>query len=132
MIVSGDPLHEARRYALIAGEPDIAPSPASETHVALGDFDLAFIDSAAYRARYGDLVCNPAGRESYFGAVVVEVRDLAAMRARLGALTAHTDESVVRLKASTHAGSGRPSVAVQLGELNTVIEFIGAVEHAHT
>jgi hypothetical protein len=97
----------------------------------LGDFDLDFVDGAAYRARYGDLVCNAAGRDSYFGAVVVEVSDLAAMRARLDALTSHADESVVRLMAPAHTQSGASSVAVLLVELNTVIEFIGAVEHAH-
>jgi len=37
----------------------------------------------------------------------------------------------VRLMPSTHPGSNAPSVAVLLGELNAVIEFIGAVEHAH-
>ena len=61
-----------------------------------------FIEGAAYEARYGDLVCNAAGRDSYFGALVVEVSDLAAMRARLDALASHADESVVRLMPSAH------------------------------
>jgi hypothetical protein len=131
VIVSDDPQHEARRYALIAGESDLKSPSARHSRIALGDFDLDFVDGAAYRARYGDLVCNAAGRDSYFGAVVVEVRDLAAMRARLDALTSHADESVVRLMPSAHTQNDASSVAVLLGELNTVIEFIGAVEHAH-
>jgi hypothetical protein len=131
VIVSDDPQHEARRYALIAGESDLKSPSARHSRIALGDFDLDFVDGAAYRARYGDLVCNAAGRDSYFGAVVVEVSDLAAMRARLDALTSHADESVVRLMPSAHTQNDASSVAVLLGELNTVIEFIGAVEHAH-
>ncbi|EIF33203.1 hypothetical protein BCh11DRAFT_00968 [Burkholderia sp. Ch1-1] len=131
VIVSDDPQLEARRYALIAGESDLTSPSSHRSRIALRDFDLDFIDGAAYRARYGDLVCNAAGRDSYFGAVVVEVSDLAAMRARLDALASHVDESVVRLMAPAHAQSGVSSVVVLLGELNTVIEFIGAVEHAH-
>ncbi len=131
VIVSDDPQLEVRRYALIAGESDLTSPSARHSRIALADFDLHFIDDAAYHARYGDLVCHAAGRGSYFGAVVVEVSDLAAVRARLDALTSHADESVVRLMAPVHAQSGASSVVVLLGELNTVIEFIGAVEHAH-
>jgi hypothetical protein len=131
VIVSDDPQLEAGRYALIAGESVLTSPSFHHSRIALRDFDLDFIDGAAYRTRYGDLVCHAAGRDSYFGAVVVEVSDLAAMRARLDALTSHVDESVLRLMAPVHAQSGASSVVVLLGELNTVIEFIGAVEHAH-
>jgi hypothetical protein len=131
VIVTDDPQLEARRYALIAGEPDLTSLSSRHCRIALHDFDLDFIDDAAYRERYGDLVCNAAGRGSYFGAVVVEVGDLAPMRSRLDALTSHVDESVMRVIAPAHVQGGTSSVAVLLGELNTIIEFIGAVEHAH-
>jgi hypothetical protein len=131
VVVSGHPRQDAQRYALIAGNSDAAASAKYETRIALGDFELVFIESAEYEARYRSLVSNPAGRESYFGALVVEVDDIAFTRARLDVLAERFDESVVRSMPSTHPGSNAPSVAVLLGELNAVIEFIGAVEHAH-
>lgn len=129
--VSADPQNEARRYALIAGVSDVAVSPLVQTRIALGDFDLLFVDDEHYRTRFGDLVCHAAGRDSYFGALVIEVRDLSSMRARLEAFAAAADTGIAWREQSNEASRGAPSLVVRLGELNTVIEFIGAVEHDH-
>jgi hypothetical protein len=131
VVVSADPRNEAQRYALIAGAHDVAPLSPAQTRMALGNFDLLFVDDERYRARFGDLVCNAAGRDSYFGALVIEVTDLPAMRSRLEACATAVDAGIAWREQSNEASRGAPSQVVQRGELNTVIEFIGAVEHDH-
>jgi hypothetical protein len=131
IVVSADPAREAQRYALAAGQGEVVPS-AEETGVKLRlrGFDLSFVTDAQYRVRYGALASNAADRGSYFGALVVEVADLASISTRLAAMTAQADCAIT--VADTTSTAGQRSIAVLLNSLNTLIEFIGTVEHAHS
>ncbi len=130
VVVSADPVAQARRYALVAGGADVVQSIGGVS-VRLPGFDLLFVGADRYRADYGALACHAAGRDSYFGALVIAVKDLAAVRTRLTALTAN-DECAVKVSDTAHARTGAASVSVLLSQFNTLIEFIGVVEHAHS
>jgi hypothetical protein len=130
-VVSADALSEARRYALVAGQGEVVPaSDGSAVKLQMPGFELSFVTDAQYRARYGQLACNAAQRSSFFGAITVEVADLEPVRIRLAAMAGQHDCTVT--VADTSGTAGEPSVAVLLNSLNTLIEFIGTVEHAHS
>jgi len=133
-VVSADPLAEAQRYALTAGQGEVVPASdgdrAKSATLRMPGFTLSFATEAQYRARYGPLACNAADRDSYFGALTVEVTDLAPIRTRVAALATQQDCAVT--VADTTSAAGQPSIAVLLNSLNTLIEFIGTVEHAHS
>jgi hypothetical protein len=116
LVVSADPAAEAQRYAQLAG-------------AAVPGFELVFMSVGDYWARYGELACKVADRESFFGALVIEVRDLGALRERLAA---GAGACVMRFADSIHPHTGAPSLIVLLEELNAVIEFIGAVDNGNT
>jgi len=152
LVVSRDPAGDARHYARIAGHLDAGvPDGAStetQTHadaegditqphsvcIELEGFDLKFVDARTYQSRYGELMCNPGERDSYFGAFVVAVDDLAAVLERAQALAAADDDCLVQMLPdgldATDATRG-PSLAVLLRRFNTLIEFTGVVEHVH-
>jgi hypothetical protein len=117
VVVSADPAAEAQRYAQLTGG-------------AVEGFELVFTRIDDYWARYGELACKAAERESFFGAVVIEVRDLDAQHERLAALA--TGACFTRFADSIHPHTGAPSLVVLLEELNAVIEFIGAVDNGNT
>jgi len=134
-VISADPLAEAHRYALTAGQGEVVPTAdasgaTTAATLRMHGFTLAFTTDAQYRARYGPLACNAAERDSFFGTLTVEVADLAPIRARLAALATQQPGTVT--VADTTRAAGEQSVAVLLNSLNTLIEFIGTVEHAHS
>jgi hypothetical protein len=111
VVVSADPAAQSRRYAQLAGAPGAG-------------FELVFASIDDYWARYGELACKGAERGDFFGALVIEVGDLDALRTRLAA---GTEGCATRFADSIHPHTGVPSLVVLLEELNAVIEFIGAV-----
>jgi hypothetical protein len=131
VVVSADPPGEAQRYALTAGEDSVtAVADGAGVRLNLQGFDLQFIDEAAYQARYGPLACHAADRASYFGALVVETAELGSVREKLASM-AHADPVAVKVAHAT-TRDGVPAVRVLLSPFNTLIEFIGTVEHAHS
>jgi hypothetical protein len=131
VVVSAQPSAEAQRYALIAGEGDVSAAPDGEsTRLSLRGFDLRFVDEACYRKRYGPLACHAADRASYFGALVVEIADIHSMREKLASM-ARGDPTAVKLAPAT-TDDGAPSIRALLLPFNTLIEFTGTVEHAHS
>ncbi|CAB3756438.1 VOC family protein [Paraburkholderia solisilvae] len=131
VVVSADPHSEAQRYALTAGEDSVTATPGSAgVRLSLRGFDLRFVGEAAYQARYGPLACHAAGRASYFGALVVETAGLRSVREKLASMAQRDPASVKVAHATT--GDGVAAVRVLLSPLNTLIEFIGTVEHAHS
>jgi hypothetical protein len=129
VVVAADPGAEAQRYASVAGAQ--AGQVTSAAHAAtpapgfrLAGFQLTFVDLAEYRKRYGALASEAAERHSLFGALVVRVADLGALRRRLDQLAANDAQRWYRI---SHAADGRAS-RVALSHFNTLIEFIGASE----
>jgi Glyoxalase-like domain len=116
VVVGADPAADAQRYAQLAGGP-------------VPGFELTFMSSADYWARYGELAAKAADRESFFGALVIEVAELGALRERLAVGAA---AGAMRFADSIHPHTGSPSLVVLLEELNAVIEFIGAVDNGNT
>ncbi len=77
-----------------------------------GGFRITLISPARYRERYGELgVESDGGRQSFFGAIVLDAPDLA----RLGNLASSIPDLRVR--------AGQDSLTVQIAFLNTLIEF---------
>jgi hypothetical protein len=131
VVVCADPPAEAQRNALIAGEGSVtAASDGTGMQLSLPGFGLRFIDEAQYRARYGPLACHAADRASYFGALVIETADLHAVHEKLASI-ARGDPAAVKVAHAT-TGDGAPVVRALLLPFNTLIEFIGTVEHAHS
>jgi glyoxalase-like protein len=131
VVVSAQPHAEAQRYALIAGAGSVtAAADGAGVQLSLPGFGLRFVDEAGYRARYGPLACHAADRASYFGALVVETADLHAVSEKLASM-AHADPATVKVAHAT-TGNGAASVRALLLSFNTLIEFIGTVEHAHS
>ncbi|CAB3773731.1 hypothetical protein LMG29542_07413 [Paraburkholderia humisilvae] len=130
VVVSADPHAEAQRYVSTAGEGRVVPAASGAgVRLSFQGFELRFVDDAGYRARYGPLARHAADRASYFGALVIETADLPALGARLASM-ARSDPAAVKVDDTTtyrHA----PAIAVLLAPFNTLIEFIGTVEHAH-
>ncbi|WP_438393154.1 VOC family protein [Caballeronia sp. DA-9] len=112
VIVGRDPSADAGRYALAVG-------------ICVPGFTLSFLGEADYAARYGELSCKRADRDSYFGSLTVVVKDLRDVRTRLEAETGRLCE--VDYADSIHPATGDASIVVFLRDLNVVIEFIGAV-----
>jgi len=152
VVVSRDPAGDARHYARIAGHTGAGvhggASTGAEIHadadgdiartnsvrIGLEGFDLKFVDARAYQARYGELVCNAGGRDSYFGAFVVAVDDLAVALECAHELAAADEDCLVQMLTDGLEASGGtrgPSLAVLLRRFNTLIEFTGVVEHVH-
>jgi hypothetical protein len=122
---------EAPRYALVAGEGSVsAAADGAGIRLNLQGFGLRFVDEAGYRARYGQLACHAADRASYFGALAVETADLHAVRERLASMARSNPATVKVAHATTIEGT--PAVRALLLPFNTLIEFIGTVEHAHS
>jgi hypothetical protein len=131
VVVSAEPHAEAQRYARVAGEGSVMPAAdGAGMQLSLQGFSLRFIDETGYRARYGPLACHAADRASYFGALIVETADLHAMREKLASM-AHDDPATVKVAHAT-TRDGAPAVRALLLPFNTLIEFIGTVEHAHS
>lgn len=131
VVVSAQPHAEAQRYALIAGEGSVTAAPdGAGVHLSLQGFGLHFVDETGYRARYGPLACHAADRASYFGALIVETTDLPSTREKLESM-ARADPATVKVAHAT-TGDGAPAVRALLLPFNTLIEFIGTVEHAHS
>ena len=152
VVVSGDPAGDARHYARIAGHTgagvDGGANTGAETHadadgdiartnsvrIGLEGFELKFVDARAYQTRYGELMCNSGGRDSYFGAFVVAVDDLAATLERAHALAVADEDCLVQMLVDglgSSDGTRGASFAVLLRRFNTLIEFTGVVEHVH-
>lgn len=131
VVVSAEPRAEAQRYALIAGEGSVADTAdGAGVQLSLQGFGLHFVDAAGYRVRYGPLACHAADRASYFGALVVETADLHSMGEKLASM-ACGDPAMVKVVHTT-TSDGAPAVRALLLPFNTLIEFIGTVEHAHS
>jgi hypothetical protein len=131
VVVTADPHAEAQRYALVAGESRVVSAgDGAGVGLRLQRFNLRFIDETGYRARYGPLACHAADRASYFGAIVVETADLPGVRARVQQMV-RSDAVAVKVDDTT-SFQRTPAVAVLLAPFNTLIEFIGIVEHAHS
>jgi hypothetical protein len=155
VVVSREPAGDARHYARIAGYTDAGVQAEASTGahtdagadtdmrqtdsvcIKLEGFDLRFVDAPAYQARYRELVCNPGERDSYFGAFVVAVDDLAAVLERAQALAVADEDCLVQVLpdeldvSDVSDGTRGSSVAVLLRRFNTLIEFTGVVEHVH-
>jgi hypothetical protein len=112
VIVTSNAEIDVPRYAKAAqSAPD---RQGDDWKVALpGGFRLTLISPARYRARYGDLVVEPDGRGSFFGAIVFGAADLA----RIGDLAL----SIPDLRVVT----GKYSLRVHAPTLNTLLEFCG-------
>jgi hypothetical protein len=118
VIVSPNPAAEAARYAELTGG-------------AINGFDLVFNTAVEYQQRYGAVMSTEEARtrDAFFGAVVVEVADLSAMRERLSILMASAADGAtaeMALRDSVYPRTGAASVAVTLTQTGTVIEFVGA------
>jgi hypothetical protein len=112
VIVSADPAAEAARYAQLTGG-------------AINRFELVFNSKAEYQARYGALTSGGGARDAFFGAVVVEVRDLAALRERLAKLAGPALEAAgMAVTEAVYPRTGALSVVVSLTQVDTTIEFV--------
>jgi len=129
VVVGRDPLADARAYAQVIGiaAPDGAAAHAPT--LAVGDFLLRFIDEDGCRARYGAFE-SCAQRVNRFAALVVEVGDPHGLRERLSHLAAARPDLAVQVSETVYPGTGEASLSVRLADLQSVIEFIGVVEHA--
>ncbi|HTJ93129.1 MAG TPA: VOC family protein [Pararobbsia sp.] len=131
VVVSPQPDAEAQRYARIAGEVGAtATTEGAGIRLSLRGFDLRFVDEASYRARYGPLACHAADRADYFGALVVEVADLHSVREKLTSM-ARDDPAAAQVARAT-TDDGAPAIRALLRPFNTLIEFIGTADHAHS
>jgi hypothetical protein len=131
VVVCADPHAEAQRYALVVGEgSEVAAADGAGIRLNLLGFGLRFVDEAGYRARYGPLACHAADRASYFGELAVETADLHAVGEKLESMARGNPATVKVVHTTT--GTGTPVVRALLLPFNTLIEFIGTVEHAHS
>ena len=76
-----------------------------------GGFRLTLVSPARYRERYGDLAVGSDGRDSFFGAIVLDAPDLK----RVGDFASAIPD--LRIEA------GQGSLRVQVPFLNTLLEF---------
>jgi hypothetical protein len=120
-VVGADPAEDARGYAACI-EQDVDPDrtgyrirlPAHRQPPDAPPADLRFMSEAAYRSHYGPLCCDSSGRVSYFGAISLRVRSLAAVRACVA-------DGNPRLAIAELPGGG---LGVSITALNCLLEFI--------
>lgn len=99
VLVAPEPAREAALFETMLSLR--ACHSADESSVALGAFTMRFMTLARYVGRYGSQGCDPAGRDSFMGALVLRTASLAKARECLAACAggnlAYTDASALRL-----------------------------------
>jgi len=132
LVVAGtDPLVDRRAYAQVLGVAADDATAAAGPTLSLDGFVLRFVDERACRVRYGALLPG-AQRPNRFAALVVEVDDLAALRERVRHAAGEQPELDIQACETVYPGTGAPSLSVRIDDLQSVIEFIGTAEHAHS
>ena len=118
VIVSPEPASEAERYAKLVGASDIDEQDGVHS-VPLADARLSVMAQTSYIDRYGALAASGAGRQSFFGALVLASPDLSALADQLNSM-AEPPPAIV------HAADGdQLGVSVRVAEYDCVLEFVG-------
>jgi hypothetical protein len=110
VIVTSNPEADVPRYAKAAQAPSERRGNDWTIMLPHG-FHLTLISPARYRERYGERCVDADGRESFFGAIVFEARELARIR--------DLASSIPDLR----IGTEQASLAVLIPFLNTLLEF---------
>ena len=112
VIVTSNAEADVPRYAKAAQSP---PERQGDDWIVVlsGDFRLTLVSPARYRERYGDLAVGNDGRDSFFGAIVLDAPDLK----RVGNFASAIPD--LRIEA------GQGSLRVQVPFLNTLLDFRG-------
>jgi hypothetical protein len=112
LLVSNQAAADARRYAGIA-QGDVTILRAGEYRIEGARYHLTVMEPSLYKARYGDLACDPINRSSFFGAIAIRVCD-----PELVSLAVHGAGDAVRYRRVGHR------IQVQLTGFNTLLEFV--------
>jgi hypothetical protein len=119
-IAVADPSREAQRYRALGGEAAAAgardAAQGDEQAVAFGDFIVRLVTPAHYAAQYGQLGCDPGGRDAFMGALALRTRALDDVRGCL---------AVAGLSRDTRQTATRITLAAAAA-FNAVIEFVEA------
>lgn len=145
LVVSDDPSADAAQYAAVSGtaatsgaatgdaesdaksgaKPSAKPGakhpPLVQSRITLPGFEVAFASTDDYRRHYDDLAVDFGAHTAMFGAIRIEVDHIDEMRARLQAVA--TSGADVRVREMADAAG--PILALRLGGLNALIEFVG-------
>lgn len=115
LIVSNAPARDANKYASASGGT-VLKGKHGEFRIRAMAYDLVLINAKQYQACFGDLVCTAGPRDSFFGAIALQTRNIEALRQRVVLTQSRFPEIAWTQKSKR--------LTVKIPYFNTLLDFI--------
>lgn len=115
LIVASDPATEAKKYLLASGGT-LKKGTHGEWRIQANKYSLVFVTHTQYEQCYGQLVQENTTRESFFGAIALQTKNLSAVKQRLVLTQQRFPEVIWREQPDR--------ISVSIPDFNTLIDFI--------